>query len=213
MKIVALVPFKSFSYAKKRLRTRFTDSEVEDLGRAMLQDVLSALTSSRELAGVRVLTDDEAVGRVAESCGASVRVQQPDPGLNEAIEAANAEAQAEGVDATLVVLGDLPLLRSIDVDAVVRASGDAAVVIVPSGDGGTALLARRPPDCIPARFGPGSFEEHISVSRQRGIPVVVAKGIPETTRIDLDTPEDADRIRQGGAEGRTVELLRKLVRP
>jgi 2-phospho-L-lactate guanylyltransferase len=213
VRILALVPFKSFSYAKRRLRTRFKDSEVEDLGRAMLQDVLSALSASRELAGVRVLTDDEEVGRVAESCGARVRVEKPDPGLNEAIEAANAEAQAEGFDGTLVVLGDLPLLRAVDVDAVVRASGDAAVVIVPSGDGGTALLARRPPDCIPARFGPGSFEKHISVSREHGIRAVVAEGIPETARIDLDTPEDADRIRQKGVEGRTVELLRKLVRP
>jgi 2-phospho-L-lactate guanylyltransferase len=213
VKTVALVPFKSFSYAKKRLRTRFTDSEVEDLGRAMLRDVLSALGASRVLEAVRVLTDDEEVGRVAVSCGATVRVQKPDPGLNAAIEEANAEAQSEGFDSTLVVLGDLPLLRSADVDSVLDASREASVVIVPSGDGGTALLARRPPDCIPARFGPGSCDDHISVSRQRGLEPIVAEAIPETIRTDLDTPEDADRIRDAGFEGHTVALLRKLGRP
>jgi 2-phospho-L-lactate guanylyltransferase len=176
----------------------------------MLEDLLSTLTSTPALDEVRVLTDDEEVGRVAAACGASARVQRPDPGLNAAIEQANAEAQTEGSGATVVVLGDLPLLRPIDVEAVVEAGREASVVIVPSGDGGTALLLRRPPNCVPARFGPSSFDQHLSASRERGIEPFVAEEIPETIRIDLDTPEDADRIRDAGLSGRTVELLQKL---
>jgi 2-phospho-L-lactate guanylyltransferase len=208
-----LVPFKSLSYAKSRLRTRFSDADVEALGRAMLGDVLSTLTATRAVEEVRVLTDDEEVAHVAEACGARVRVERPDPGLNGAIERANAEAQAEGLDATLVVLGDLPLLRPTDVEAVAEAGREASVVIVPSGDGGTALLLRRPPDCIPARFGPLSFDRHVAASRERGIEPLVAEQIPEALRIDLDTPEDADRIRDAGPGGRTVELLKKLRDP
>ncbi len=213
MKIVALVPFKSFSYAKSRLRARFTDADVEALGRAMLEDVLSTLTAIPAIEDVRVLTDDEEVGRVAEACGASARVQRPDPGLNAAIEQANAEAQTEGSDATVVVLGDLPLLRPIDVETVVEGGREASVVIVPSGDGGTALLLRRPPNCVPARFGPLSFDQHVAASRERGIEPLLVQEIPEAIRIDLDTPEDADRIRDAGLGGRTVELLRKLRDP
>jgi 2-phospho-L-lactate guanylyltransferase len=213
VKVVALVPFKSFGYAKSRLRARFTNAEVEALGRAMLEDVLSTLTSTPALDAVRVLTDDEEVGRVAVACGASARIQRPDPGLNAAIEQANAEAQTQGSVATVVVLGDLPLLRPIDVEAVVEAGREASVVIVPSGDGGTALLLRRPPNCVPARFGPSSFAQHLSASRDRGIEPFVAEEIPETIRIDLDTPEDADRIRDTGLSGRTVELLQKLRDP
>jgi 2-phospho-L-lactate guanylyltransferase len=211
LRTIAFVPFKSFIRAKQRLRTRFGDSDVEAIGRAMLEDVLEALTHASGLAEVRVLTDDPEVGQVAERCGANARICSPDPGLNPAIEEANAEAQQAGCDATLVVLGDIPLLRASDVEAVCRAGTQSPVVIVPSDDGGTALMLRCPPDAIPASFGPESFEHHLALCRERGIEPVVIEGIPETVRTDLDTPEDAARILGAGGSGRTVELLRKLV--
>lgn len=211
MRTVAFVPFKSFSRAKQRLRKRFGDHDVEAIGRAMLEDVLEALTHASGLTEVRVLTEDPEVGRVAERCGASARIRSPDPGLNPAIEDANAEAKSAGFGATLVVLGDVPLLRAADVEAVLSAGGESAVVIVPSDDGGTALMLRTPPDAIPASFGPRSFARHLTLCRERGIEPVVLEGIPETIRTDLDTPEDAARILEAGGSGRTVDLLRKLV--
>lgn len=210
MRAVALVPFKSFSYAKTRLRSRFSDADVASLGRAMLEDVLNALVAVPELEAVRVLTDDEQVAEVARAGGAAVRISQPDPGLNEVIEAANEEALSAGTDATLVVLGDLPLLRPEDVQEVVLAGKRSGIVLVPSGDGGTAMLLRRPPDLVPTRFGPGSLDRHVAVSRGRGVEPVLIDAIPEAYRLDLDTPEDAARILDSGRPGRTVELLRKL---
>jgi 2-phospho-L-lactate guanylyltransferase len=210
VRVVALVPFKSLTYAKQRLRKQFAHTEVEALGRAMLEDVLCALTSSAGLDSVRVLSDDDEVGRIAEICGATARIQTPDPGLNEVIEKANGEAEAAGVEATLVVLGDLPLIRSIDVEAVIRAGCDASVVLVPSGDGGTAMLFRRPPRCMRARFGARSADRHLEEARTHGIEPVIAEGIPAPIRIDVDTPDDAERILESGFTGRTVELLRKL---
>jgi 2-phospho-L-lactate guanylyltransferase len=210
VKVAALVPFKSFTHAKQRLRTRYTDADVQALSRAMLEDVLLALTASEALDTIRVLTDDDGVAEIAEGCGARVSVRRPDPGLNAAIEEANSEAKAAGLDATLVVLGDLPLLRSIDVDSVVRAGRDASVVLVPSGDGGTAMLFRCPPDCLDARFGPNSAERHVEASRERGIDPVIVEPLPDLVRIDMDTPDDAERILESGLATRTVELLRKL---
>ncbi len=210
MRVVALVPFKSFSYAKTRLRSRFSDDEVASLGRAMLEDVLHSLVTVPELEAVRVLTDDEQVAEVARATGAAARVSRPDPGLSEVIEAANDEALSAGMDATLVVLGDLPLLRPEDVQVVVRAGERSGVVLVPSGDGGTAMLLRRPPDLVPARFGPGSLDEHVAVSRGCGVEPVLIDAIPDAYRLDLDTPEDAARILNSGRSGRTVDVLRKL---
>ena len=89
MKIAALVPFKCFTRAKSRLRSCYSDAEVEAIGRAMLEDVLTALCASRHLSEVSVLTDDAAVAEVGRAAGAKVRLRAPDPGLNAAIDDAN----------------------------------------------------------------------------------------------------------------------------
>lgn len=207
----ALLPFKCFTRAKRRLRTEFSDETVEELGRAMLADVLDALLGAPSLAQVSVLTDDEAVAAVAQHAGATVRLESPDPGLNPAIEAANAEALEAGCDATLVVLGDLPLLRSADVEAVLAAGARTSVVVVPSVDGGTGLLYRRPPDCIPARFGPDSARLHVAAARAVGVEPRLLSELDERVRVDLDTPEDARRLLESDIPSRTRDVLKKVL--
>ncbi len=211
MKPVALVPFKCFTRAKRRLRSAFSDDEVEQIGRAMLADVLEALAGAASLDEVRVLTDDEEVAEVARRAGARVRLQVPDPGLNPAIEQAGSEALDEGREATLVVLGDLPGLRARDVETVLAEGARAPVVIVPSADGGTALLYRRPPDVMPARFGPESAALHEKEAHACGIePVVLV--LDERASLDLDTPEDVERVLASGVESRTSAVLARVMR-
>jgi 2-phospho-L-lactate guanylyltransferase (CobY/MobA/RfbA family) len=136
----------------------------------------------------------------------------PDPGLNAAIDSAAAECAALGYDALLVALGDLPLLSGEVVDTVVAAGERSPVVIVPAGDGGTALLFRRPPLVIPARFGPESCAAHEAAARERGITPVVLTSIAESVRSDLDTPDDAERLARSEHACRTVLVLRELLR-
>jgi 2-phospho-L-lactate guanylyltransferase len=203
---------KDFARAKRRLRSRFDDASVERILRALLGDVLAALREAKRVERVLVLTDDAAVAEAARAGGASARVRAPDPGLNEAIDAAAAECAAQGFDALLVSLGDLPLLRGADVDAVVEAGERAPVVIVPAADGGTALLFRRPPLAIPARFGPESAAAHEAAARERGLTPALLGSIPESARSDLDTPDDAERIARSGRDSRTVHVLREILR-
>ncbi len=206
------MPVKDFSRAKRRLRARFDDAAVERILRALVSDVLAALAESKRVERVFVLTDDASVADAARAGGASVLLRVPDPGLNEAIDAAAAECEAAGYDALLVSLGDLPLLRGSDVDGVIAAGERAPVVIVPAADGGTALLYRRPPLVIPARFGPESCAAHEAAARERGLGPIVLGSIPESLRTDLDTPEDAERLASSAATCRTAGVLRELLR-
>jgi 2-phospho-L-lactate guanylyltransferase len=208
VRTAALVPFKCFTRAKKRLRTHYSDSQVEQIGRAMLADVLEALSGARRLERVIVLTDDGAVADVARDAKASVRLEQPDPGLNPAIDAAEHELLALEFDASLVVLGDLPLLRSRHIDGVVAAGTDHPVVIVPSLDGGTAMLLRRPPGIIRTCFGPKSAHAHEMAARAQGQNAVCITALDEGAALDLDTPDDASRVLDSPHPSRTRELLR-----
>ena len=212
MRVAALVPFKCFTRAKSRLRTRYSDSEVEAIGRAMLADVLDALAQAKTLECTTVLTDDTAVAEVAHRAGAAVRLREPDPGLNPALEQATQELTAAGFDAVLVALGDVPLLRGEDVDQVIAAGREQAVVIVPASDGGTALLFRRPPACIPTSFGPQSARAHLEASRAHGLEALRLTTLSDGVTLDLDTPEDVQKLLESEQPCRTGELLRKLRR-
>jgi len=212
VRTAAAVPVKDFARAKRRLRARFDDRAVERILRALLADVLGALVEAKRIERVFVLSDDAAVAEAARASGASVVLRVPDPGLNEAIDAAAAECLAGGFDALLIALGDLPLLTGADVDALVEAGEREPVVIAPADDGGTALLFRRPPLVIPARFGPESASAHEAAARERGVTPLLWTALSESARIDLDTPEDARRLLAATQPCRTRDVLRELLR-
>lgn len=210
MKTLACVPCKGFAEGKGRLRERYSDREVSELGRAMLADVVAALVASPRVDATVVVTGDPEVSECAEALGASSRLLDPDPGLNPAIEEVSARALRDGFDAELVVLGDLPLLRTRDVDAIVEVGHRFPIVLVPSADGGTAALLRRPPGRIPACFGRESAAAHAAQSERTGLRPAGVPSIEDRARIDLDTPEDAARILELGDPCRTLDLLRKF---
>jgi 2-phospho-L-lactate guanylyltransferase len=210
VKRAAVVPVRSFARAKRRLRERFSQAEVEAIGRALLCDVLEALQGARRLDTVAVLTGEHAVADAAREAGAAVHWLETDPGLNPALERAARALCADGYGGMLIALGDLPLLRAGDVDALLDAGQRWPLVGVPSLDGGTALLYQAPPGRLPARYGPESFDAHGCAARERGLELVALELPDPLARCDLDTPEDARRIAASGRPGRTVELLRKL---
>ena len=210
MKTAALVPVKCLTRANRRLRTEFSDLEVEALARAMLCDVLDALRPT-SLARIEVLTADSAVRRVAEAAGAEVRSEVPDPGLNAVVDRASVRLAREGFDASLVVLGDLPLLRPAHVEAVLAASENAQVVVVPAADGGTAMLLRSPAACLPAQFGVESGALHLRRAFELGLRAVSLTSIEEEVRVDLDTPEDARRLVGAGVDCRTRRALEEML--
>ncbi len=212
MRVGALVPFKRFTRAKSRLRSTYSDAEVVEIGRALLADVLGALRAAKRVERVVVLTDDPDVAALAIGAGAEARVRDPDPGLNAVLDDATRALAAEGCDAVLVALGDVPLLRSEDVDRVIEAGARQGVVVVASPDGGTALLFRHPPQAIPLCFGPGSAALHAGEARARGLDPAPPAPVAEIARLDLDTPEDAARLLASGARCRTVEVLGRLAR-
>ena len=210
MKTAALIPFKRFSLAKRRLREGLPAAAVEELGRALLCDVLQAVRES-PVSAVFALTEDAAVAEEARAQGARVILDQPDPGLNASIESAERRVAEQGFEASLVVLGDLPLLTPREVEAVIEHGRRHPVVIVPAIDRGTAMLWRRPPGCIPSRFGPDSARAHQEAAQRWGIEPALLTGLDPLARADLDTLEDARRLVESGRPSRAATLLRRLL--
>ena len=184
-----IVPMKPLAEAKTRLWDDLHLLERQAVVLLMLERVVSAAVSATARGACVVVGGDEVVREVAETSGARWAPDDTD-GLNAALWAAMQTAYADGADATLFLPGDLPLVTSDDVLAMVAASnGYAATVCVrASSDGGTNALLQPIATAFEPLLGQRSFEKHCEAAAAVGAPLVT----PDLPRIafDLDTRAD-----------------------
>lgn len=211
--IAALVPVKALSEAKGRLAAVLTSEERRRLALAMLADVVTALLGAASIAYIAIISPDKAVLKEAERLRARPLPEPPQVrGINAALSYGASLLAKEGADTILVVPGDLPTLTAAAVEAVLASlPSPRGVAIVPSAEGGTNVLALRPPDAIPFRFGPKSFTAHRREAVARAVPTTVVRREELTT--DIDSPQDLLRVPQAPGAENTKRLLQDLSLP
>jgi 2-phospho-L-lactate guanylyltransferase len=191
-----VVPIRALRDGKRRLSPALDPDEREALVIGLLRRTLATLTSWSAAAVVHVVSPDPAVAPIARAAGAHALLQAG-AGLNEGIAAARHAALAEGATALLVIPGDLPVLETEVLDALVDAadaaiaagSGHAVVVIAPAdARSGTNALLVSPPGAIEPGFGPGSLERHLREAAAVGASTQLV--VDAALGFDLDTPAD-----------------------
>lgn len=208
--ISALVPAKALDQAKRRLASLLTEDERRDLALAMLEDVVRALQAVPRIESVHVVSPDPAVLQKTRDLGADP-VQEPPSvrGINQALAHGAETISPNGPDALLVVLADVPGVSPAEFDSILDALPDGkGVAISPSAAKGTSILALRPPDVIPFRFGDGSFAAHKREAMARGIKTKVVR--IDSVSHDIDEPEDLRELLRHPAETATHALLAHL---
>ena len=191
-KVYAVVPLSAAPRVKTRLAGVLETGERAALARWMAGRVLDALRASAAISEIALVSPDAEVLAWAEARGA-VALRQSGRGLNAALELGRQWAVAQGAEALLVVLGDLPYLSAGDVTALVRglppaSAGPAAVMAPDRHERGTNALLLRPPDVLPFAFGRESFPRHEARALALGVRAVCYTS--EGTRRDVDTPDD-----------------------
>lgn len=176
-----IVPLKSFSRAKSRLRTVAgldVDRLVEEMARAVVEAARPRATF--------VATDDADVARWARGLGAAV-VLAP-PGLNAAVEVAYREL-GDSADVAVVAHGDI-------VDPVglgdFRPGCDVTIVADHHGTG-TTVLAVPTGAGFRFAFGPSSRSRHEREASRLGLAWRTLTDSP--WRFDVDQPGDLGRLR------------------
>lgn len=205
--ILAVVPVKSLAESKSRLGPALDERQRRELAAAMLEDVLAALVAVEALTGLVLTTSDRTAAGIGAAFGARILDDGRAAGLNAAIGAAASVLAAEGLEAMLVLPGDVPAVTAADIAALIeRHPAGAAVSVVPSHDGeGTNALLLSPPALLGPAFGPGSFAAHAEAARKRGVPCVVHRN--ERIAQDVDHPADLEAVLRLGAGPRTTALL------
>jgi 2-phospho-L-lactate/phosphoenolpyruvate guanylyltransferase len=200
MRTAAILPVKHFARAKQRLGASVADPLRLELARAMVGDVLAALSETALIERTIVVTGEPSVAEVAHAQGAIVIDDTARDGQSAAVNLGIERALTEGMERALCVPGDCPTLDPDELASllgarpVARSGEGAEVVIVPDRHGtGTNGLLLTPPGAISPSFGPGSCERH----RELAIAAEVSWRIerPASLLLDIDTGEDLDVLR------------------
>jgi 2-phospho-L-lactate guanylyltransferase len=194
MKPWAILPVKEMAGAKQRLASLLSPEKRIALMQVMLRDVLAALSATQGLAGIALVTLDPWAKALAQEHGARIITEGAREGHTGAVTAAAAVLQAEGVSAILTMPGDIPAVKTPEIEALIAgAIASPAFIIAPAHDeqGSNAILMS-PTNAVRLRFGEDSYFPHLAAARAAGI-------MPQILRLpgiamDIDHPADIARF-------------------
>lgn len=186
----AILPIKSLAGAKQRLSGTLDADERRTLMYHSIRDVLRALSRSAALSGVLLVSKDRTALALGSACGAETLVTKADNGQSHAIECAVELLKRQGIDKTMTIPGDAPLLSPKDIDTICRTlTTKNTLTIVSNADGtGTNCIAASSPGLIPYQFGADSFRRHVLSAREVGVEPLILRR--QGLELDIDTEAD-----------------------
>jgi 2-phospho-L-lactate/phosphoenolpyruvate guanylyltransferase len=207
-----IIPVKAFDLAKQRLSGILQPSERAALARTMLIDVLNIVASAVLPSNVIVATSSPEASDIARNAGMQVLQEQTCSDLNSAIEAAARHAIVESAGGFVMLPADVPEITVAAIhQAFAALDQSGSLVLAPAtSDGGTNLLACRPPQAIQPQFGSESFARHLAAGERVGLACHILN-CPELGR-DVDSPDDLVRFLDRRTSTLTDRLLRSLGR-
>jgi 2-phospho-L-lactate guanylyltransferase len=202
-----VVPVKQLARAKSRLAA-LAGPVRPALALAVAADTVCAALDCPRVRHVIVVTDDRLASKELARLGAVVVGDEPDAGLNPALEHGAAAAVARDPRSGVGALSaDLPALRSTELDRALRQAAGWPQAIVPDAAGlGTTLYTARPGVPFRPRFGPGSRLRHIAA----GAHEISPDDMPGLRR-DVDTATDLGEAALLGLGPATAPLAARLL--
>ena len=182
-----LLPVKGFSDAKQRLAPALKPNERSALARAMLTDVLAAISGSHSTERAIVITASAEIRDLSLGFGFEVVDESIVAGHSAAVNRMTSEL---GTIASrlLSIASDLPTLRAEEIDGVLDADREGLALIPSRDQTGTNGVLMQPGCRIEMDYGADSLRRHLASAQARGLRVDVLD-IPGI-RFDVDTPQD-----------------------
>ncbi len=203
-----LVPVKNLSSAKQRLASILDQPTRTELAQAMLTDVLEVLHHWSNRPEVSIVTSDPFAIDLARQFQFHVIPDGTNRSETDAIEMATQACKAQGVENTLVIPGDVPLVHADELERILTAAPPLGSVLAPAADGrGTNAAYRSPAGLFPLRFGNDSFKPHLAAARATGKPCVVLS-LPGLA-LDIDNPTDLRALSNAPGDRRSQILARQ----
>lgn len=226
MKATAIIPVKRFGSAKQRLLAVLDRPQRAGLVKAMLADVLAAISASEGVERLIVVTGEGRAERIAlaharrTATPLEVLRDPDDRGHSEAATLGIIRALSHGARCAVLLPGDCPLLERAELDAAIGRMSPGRVAVVPDRHGtGTNGLLLAPADAIGPAFGEGSMARHRDRAARAGHSVAIER--LSSLALDLDTPDDlaalaamlTERPERAPATAAAIDRLGPIARP
>jgi 2-phospho-L-lactate/phosphoenolpyruvate guanylyltransferase len=206
--LVILIPVKNLSSAKQRLASVLDQPARTQLAQAMLHDVLSVLAQWRDRPAATLVTSDPFAIKLASQYKLEVVPDPTNPGETGAIEMATRVCEERGIEYSLVIPADIPLIEAWEFEEILKQAPAEGSVLVPAADGrGTNAAFRRPARLFPLRFGNDSFKPHLAAAQATGKPCIVMQS--PGIAVDVDNPADLHRLLALPGDTRAQRLARR----
>ena len=199
MSATAIVPVKRFARAKQRLLDRLDRAARAAIVKAMLADVLAAVSAASAIERVIVVSGEPRAERIAlrhaQRTPAPLEVLRDprDAGHSQAATLGIVRARALGAECVALLPGDCPLLARAELDGALARMAPGRVAVVPDRHGtGTNALLMAPANAIGPAFGDGSRERHLDRARRAGYEAAVEE--LDSLALDVDTADDLEAL-------------------
>lgn len=204
-----IVPVKKLNEAKSRLSLFLSENERKQFCLEMLEDVLTAIRTTKGIFKIIVVSKDPQVLQIAKKFHV-FPFKESRSGLNQAISEAINWCIITNAKITLILPADIPLVSSEDLNRILAFGRTSSMVISPSRRGhGTNALLLNPPRAVPAFYGQDSFQRYIEEASKRGIRFHVYRS--PRIAFDVDTIEDlADFVALNTSETRAYRFLKEI---
>jgi 2-phospho-L-lactate guanylyltransferase len=208
---VILIPVKNLAAAKKRLAAVLDQPARTELAQAMLHDVVATIAAWPHRPACALVTSDQFALELARQYDFEIIPDPSNPGETGAIEMATSLCVSRGIDNTLVIPADIPLIEASELEQILAQTPGEGSVLAPAADGrGTNAAFRRPANLFPLRFGNDSFKPHLAAAQATGKPCMVLQ-LPGVS-VDVDNPEDLQQVLAHPGKTRAQSLLRRWIR-
>ena len=207
MKSALLIPVKDLTNAKTRLSSLLTPDQRKTLAHTMLEGTLDQIARVKTRVSRFMVTSYEPAKILAGQFGLEVIEENEQISESDSVDRASAILEKAGFDLVFRVPLDLPVLDSLDLDAVLSlGESGKKVVLVPSLSGtGTNGILRNPPTLFPSRFGSGSLEKHLNLARERTASIEICNA--KSMALDIDDPADLKTLIDSNQENLAKQLI------
>ena len=206
-----LIPVKNLSAAKQRLASVLDQPSRTELGAShAARCARSTCRVGRAGPACALVTSDPFAIELARQYDFEIIPDPANPGETGAIEMATQFCVERGIDSTLVIPADIPLIQASELDEILQACSRRRLACwcPPPTDAAPTPSSAVPPNLFPLRFGNDSFKPHLAAAQATGKPCVVLRLARNCARRRQSRGLAATCWRMPG-ETRTQSLIRQ----
>jgi 2-phospho-L-lactate/phosphoenolpyruvate guanylyltransferase len=209
LKIAAIIPVKTFSNAKTRLR--LPAEKVEELCKIMLEEILQVLSTSSKIEKIILVTKEQKAIEMGKKFNTITIIDEKEEGVNQAVSLTDKYLLENNFIASIVFPQDIPYIKTEDVDFILKHQlHPNFAIIVPSRKfDGTNALVRMPIDLMKTHYDDNSYRNHMLTAKEHTMNVATV--FVKRIMLDVDSQEDLEFLLEQNEKPELVEKIKKIL--